>query len=134
MSLERVDPDTLYPAHGFAHAVVATGGRTVYVGGQVATDMAGEVLAAGDYEKQSHIALHNFALALEACGAMIADIVQLNVYIVDSSPARQDKVLAGLASAAAEIGLRRPTMKVLGVQALGSPAALVEFDGIAVCD
>jgi enamine deaminase RidA (YjgF/YER057c/UK114 family) len=134
VSLERVDPDTLYPAHGFAHAVVATGGRTVYVGGQVATDMAGEVLAAGDYEKQSYIALHNFALALEACGAMIADIVQLNVYIVDSSPARQDKVLAGLASAAAEIGLRRPTMKVLGVQALGSPAALVEFDGIAVCD
>ena len=41
MSLERVDPDTLYPAHGFAHAVVASGSRTIYVGGQVASNLTG---------------------------------------------------------------------------------------------
>ena len=62
MSLERVDPDTLYPAHGFAHAVVASGSRTIYVGGQVASNLTGEILAADDYEKQSDIALRNFAL------------------------------------------------------------------------
>ena len=134
MSLERVDPDTLYPAHGFAHAVVASGSRTIYVGGQVASNLTGEILAADDYEKQSDIALRNFALAVEACGASVADIAQLNVYIVDSTPERQEQVYAGLASAGSDIGLRRPTMKVVGVQALGSPIALVEFDGIAVCD
>jgi len=134
VGLERVDPVTLYPAHGFAHAIVASGSRTVFVGGQVASDLAGEVLSLGDYERQSDGALRNFAHAVEACGASVADIVQLNVYIVDSTPARQEQVLAGLASAASDIGLRRPTMKVLGVQALGSPEALVEFDGIAVCN
>ena len=134
MSLERVDPDTLYPAHGFAHAVVTTGSRTVFVGGQVASDLTGEILAIGDYQIQSDIALRNFALAVEACGASVADIAQLNVYIVDSTPARQEQVYAGLASAGSDIGLRRPTMKVVGVQALGSPVALVELDGIAVCD
>jgi len=134
VSIERVNPDGLYPAHGFAHAVVATGSRTVFVGGQVASDLAGSILADGDYEKQGEIALRNFALALEAGGATVADLAQLNVYIVDSTPERQQQVLAGLAAAAADLGLRRTTMKILGVQALGDPAALVEYDGIAVLD
>lgn len=134
MSLERVNPGTLYPAQGFAHAVVTTGARTVYVGGQVASDLEGGILAPGDYEKQGEIALLNVALALEAAGATAADLVQLNVYVVDGTPEHQKLALAGLATAAAEVGLRRTTMKVLGVQALGSPDALVEYDGIAVLD
>lgn len=134
MSLERVNPDTLYRAHGFTHAIVATGSRIVFIGGQVATDLAGNLLAEGDYEKQSDIALRNFAHAVDAAGATISDVTQLNVYIVDSTPDRQERVLAGLATAAADIGLRRITMKILGVQALGNPSALVEFDGMAVAD
>lgn len=132
MSLERINPDTLYPAHGFAHAVVATGGRTAFIGGQVATDLAGNVLAHGDYRKQGELALRNFAHAVEAAGALVGDVAQLNVYIVDSTPERQEQVLEGVAAAAADIGLRRSAMKILGVQALGDPAALVEFDGVAV--
>lgn len=134
MSIERVNPATLYPANGFAHAIAATGGRTVYVGGQVASDLDGSILAPGDYEKQGDIAMRNVALALEAAGASVADLVQLNVYVVDGTPDHQKKALAGLASAAGDLGMRRTTMKVLGVQALGSPDALVEYDGIAVCD
>ena len=134
MSIERVNPDGLYPAHGFAHAIVASGRRTVFVGGQVASDLAGSILADGDYEKQGEIALRNFVLALEAAGATASDIAQLNVYIVDSTPERQQRVLAGLATVAADVGLRRSTMKVLGVQALGDPSALVEYDGIAFVD
>lgn len=134
MSIERVSPATLYPAHGFAHAIVASGSRTVYIGGQVASDLDGGILAVGDYEKQGDLALRNVAHALEASGATIADLVQLTVYVVDGTPEHQKKALAGLATAAAEVGLRRVTMKVLGVQALGSPDALVEYDGIAVLD
>lgn len=134
MSIERVNPATLYPADGFAHAIAATGGRTVYVGGQVASDLDGTILAPGDYEKQGDIAMRNVALALAAAGASVDDLVQLNVYVVDGTPDHQKQALAGLASAASELGMRRTTMKVLGVQALGSPEALVEYDGIAVCD
>ena len=134
MSIERVSPATLYPAHGFAHAIVATGSRTVYVGGQVASDLDGGILALGDYEKQGDLALRNVAHALDAAGATMADLVQLNVYVVDGTPEHQKQALAGLASAAADVGLRRVTMKVVGVQALGSPDALVEYDGIAVLD
>ena len=134
MSIERVKPYGLYPAHGFAHAIVASGSRIVFVGGQVASDLAGSILADGDYEKQGEIALRNFVLALEAAGATAADVAQLNVYIVDSTPERQRRVLAGLATVAADVGLRRSSMKVLGVQALGDASALVEYDGIAVVD
>lgn len=134
MTLERVNPETLYPGHGFAHAVVAAGGRTVYVGGQVASDLQGDIVAIGDYEKQGDIALRNVALALEAAGATMGDLVQLNVYVVDGTPEHQKQALAGLASAAGDLGMRRTTMKVLGVQALGSPDALVEYDAIAVVE
>lgn len=134
MSLERLSPDMLSPAHGYAHAVVAAGSRLAFIGGQVATDLAGSLLAVGDYRKQSEIALRNFAIAVEATGAQLSDVAQLNVYIVDNSPQRQAQVLAGIGDAASDIGLRRSTMKILGVQSLGDPAALVEFDGIAVLD
>lgn len=134
MSLDRVTPTGLYPAHGFTHAIVATGSRIAFIGGQVASDLDGEIIGPGDYEQQGEVALRNFALAVQAAGATMADVVQLGVYVVDGTPEHQKQVLAGLATAGAEVGLRRTTMKVLGVQALGNPAALVEYDGIAVLD
>lgn len=134
MTLERVNPKNLYPGNGFAHAIVATGGRTVYVGGQVASDLDGGIVAIGDYQKQGDIALRNVAHALEAAGAAMGDLVQLNVYVVDGTPEHQKQALAGLASAAGDLGMRRTTMKVVGVQSLGSPDALVEYDAIAVVD
>jgi enamine deaminase RidA (YjgF/YER057c/UK114 family) len=134
VSLERIKPSTIYPAPASAHVIVASGSRTIYIGGQLASDLAGDVLAEGDYEKQGEIAMRNVALAVEAAGATVADLVQLNVYIVGLTPESQERALAGLGAAAIEVGLRRTTMKVLGVQALGKPGALIELDGIAVID
>ncbi len=38
MSIERVNPPSLAAPSGFSHAVVATGGRLVFLAGQTALD------------------------------------------------------------------------------------------------
>lgn len=134
MSISHHNPDTLYEAHGFSHAVSATGTRLVFVGGQVASSQGNEILGLGDYEVQGELAMQNVAFALTAAEAPVKDLAQLSVYIVDNTPDRQKAVLEGLGRAAADMRLRRTAMKIIGVQSLGSPDALVEIDAIAVTD
>jgi enamine deaminase RidA (YjgF/YER057c/UK114 family) len=106
----------------------------VFVGGQVASSQGNEILGLGDYEVQGELAMHNVAFALTAAEAPVKDLAQLSVYIVDNTPDRQKAVLEGLGRAAADMRLRRTAMKIIGVQSLGSPDALVEIDAIAVTD
>ena len=47
--IRRVNPEALYPPNGYTHVVEATGGRTVYISGQVPTDAKGNVVGAGDF-------------------------------------------------------------------------------------
>lgn len=134
MTINHHNPATLYAAHGFSHAVSASGSRLVFIGGQVASDAEHNILAPGDYETQGELAMRNIGHALDAAGTPITDLAQLSVYIVDNTPERQEATLTGLGAAAAELRLRRTAMKVIGVQSLGHPDALVELDGLAVTD
>src|ERR1039458_927936 len=44
MELERVNPPSLASPSGFSHAVVATGGRLVFLAGQTALDRTGRIV------------------------------------------------------------------------------------------
>lgn len=134
MTINHHNPSTLYEAHGFSHAVSASGRRMVFIGGQVATDREHGMLGLGDYEKQAEVSMRNVGHALSAAGVPISDLVQLSIYIVENTPERQEAALSGLGAAAAELRLRRTAMKIIGVQSLGEPDALVELDGVAVTD
>jgi enamine deaminase RidA (YjgF/YER057c/UK114 family) len=129
---ERVKPETLHRARGFAHAVVAEGTRTLFVGGQIAVDLSGDVIAAGDHDRQAEEAIRNVVKAVEAAGATTADVTRLGVYVADYSPANAGAVFAGIDRACADTGLRLPTMIVVGVTALTKEGAVVEIDAQAV--
>ena len=130
MSIERVNPASLPAPSGFAHAVVATGGRLVFLAGQTALDASGAVVGttlAGQFEQ----ALANLLTALAAAGGTAADLASLTVYTTD---------LAGYREHGREIGLvwRRlagrdyPAMAAIGVSRLWDPDALIEVQGFAV--
>jgi enamine deaminase RidA (YjgF/YER057c/UK114 family) len=130
MTLQRVNPPSLAKPSGFSHAVVADGGRVVFLAGQVALGADGTVVGdtvAAQFER----ALANLLEALRAAGGSPADLASLTVYAVD---------LAGYRAQAREIGLawRRlvgreyPAMAAIGVSRLWDPAALVEIQGYAV--
>ncbi|MFD9305433.1 RidA family protein [Streptomyces sp. NPDC060048] len=130
MSLERVNPRELSPATGFSHAVVASGGRLVFLAGQTALDGAGEVVG-GTLPEQFERALANLLAALAGAGGSPADLARVTVYAVD---------VAAYRACAPELGRiwRRlagrdyPAMAVVGVVRLWDVAAMVEIDGLAV--
>jgi len=130
VTIERVNPPSLAKPAGFAHAVVATGGRMVFLAGQTALNADGAIV--GDtIVEQFEQALANLLSALTAAGGQPADLASLTVYAVD---------LADYRAHGREIGAvwRRlagrgyPAMAAIGVSRLWDTAALVEVQGYAV--
>jgi enamine deaminase RidA (YjgF/YER057c/UK114 family) len=48
MQTRFLNPPTLRPTFGWTHVVTATGGKTVYVSGQVSVNERSEVVGKGD--------------------------------------------------------------------------------------
>ncbi|MGH3735905.1 MAG: RidA family protein [Micromonosporaceae bacterium] len=127
--VERVNPPELARPSGFSHAVVAPGGRVVYLAGQTGLDASGTVVPGG-IVAQFEQALGNLLTALRAAGGTPDQLTQVRIYIVDMDTYRQH---------AAEIGAvwRRlagrdyPAMAGIGVPRLWDPEALVELEATA---
>jgi enamine deaminase RidA (YjgF/YER057c/UK114 family) len=130
VTIERVNPAELARPSGFSHAVVATGGRLVFLAGQTATGPDGQIegeTVAAQFER----ALGNLLHALRAAGGGPEHLASLTIYAVD---------LADYRAHAREIGAvwRRlagpqyPAMAAVGVTRLWDAAALVEIQGHAV--
>ena len=123
-----VDPQTLALPSGYAHAVVAAPGRTVYLAGQTGhrkDDSIAETLV-----EQFDEAAANIVRALEAAGGRPEDLVSMHIFTTD---------LAGYLAQSAEIGAayRKQFGKHFGATALVEVKGLVggarvELTGIAV--
>jgi len=130
MSIERVNPSSLAAPSGFAHAVIATGGRLVFLAGQTALDEAGAIVGETVVE-QFEQAFANLLAALDAAGGRPTDLASLTVYAVDLADYRMHgkeigEVWRRLA------GRNYPAMAAIGVSRLWDEAALVEVQGFAV--
>jgi enamine deaminase RidA (YjgF/YER057c/UK114 family) len=125
-----VNPESLAPPQGFAHAVVAAPGRTVYLGGQVASDTRGRII--GDsVTAQFEIAAANVAKAMRAAGAEPGHLVSLQIFVTDVEAYRA--ALSSIGDAyRSHFGSHYPAMALFEVSRLFDPAALVELVGIAV--
>jgi enamine deaminase RidA (YjgF/YER057c/UK114 family) len=115
---------------GFAHAVVANPGRTVYLGGQTAQGSDGAIVGT-TLAEQFDVAAGNVAAALSAAGSEPAHLVSLIIYT---------PVVAEYRAALPELGpvwrkhfgRHYPAVALLGVAELFDPAAKVELVGTAV--
>ncbi|EPH45702.1 RidA family protein [Streptomyces aurantiacus] len=130
MSLERLNPADLSPATGFSHAVVATGGRLVFLAGQTALDTDGKVSGA-TLPEQFERALANLLAALRAAGGTPADLARVTVYATDVADYRAHapelgRIWKRLA------GRDYPAMAVIGAVRLWDEECVVELDGVAV--
>ena len=118
-----VNPPELGEPSGFAHAVVAAPGRTVYLGGQTGT---GDTVAA-----QFDTAAASLVTALRAAGGEPDDIVSLVIYTTDVDEYRAAmEEMGGVWRR--HFGPRYPAMALVGVSALADPDARIELMGVAV--
>ena len=82
--LTHINPDNVpdYLTYGLSHAVVAEGGKTIYLSGQVGWNEKGESVGA-DLASQLAQAHENIRRVLAAAGGTVADIVRLNTYVAN---------------------------------------------------
>jgi enamine deaminase RidA (YjgF/YER057c/UK114 family) len=133
MTIQVLNPTGLVEPQGYAHVAVATGGRTVYVAGQVSQDAEGATVGPGDLAAQAAQAFTNVSLALAGAGATFADVAKTTIYIVDWRPERMGELMAGFGRVAGVLGIDplRPTT-LIGVAALAAPDLLIEVEVTAV--
>jgi 2-iminobutanoate/2-iminopropanoate deaminase len=112
---------------GYSLAVITEGGRTVWLGGQIAVvDDAGRSLA-GDFEGQVRQVFKLINATLEKAGGKLSNMVQMTVFITDVRNGDR------LTEIRREIfGDNFPGSALITITALANPDAKVEIQGYAV--
>jgi enamine deaminase RidA (YjgF/YER057c/UK114 family) len=129
-----INPTSVFRSldHGFSQAVVASGGRTLYVAGQTAWDVHKQLIGGTDLEAQATQAFLNLQAVIEAAGGALADVVSLRIYVVDYRPDKAEAI--GRTFRRFFAGARPPASTWVGVAALADPGFLIEVEAIAVLD
>ena len=128
-NLRFVNPSELAPPPGYTHVVEASGGRTVYLSGQVALDVSGEVMGIGDLRAQTRQVFENLEVALGAVGAGFKDVVKLTYYVAD--PSWEGGALRSVRDEYVDTE-RPPASTAVGVSRLFREELLVEVEAVAV--
>ena len=128
---EFINPPGLFAAGGYTNAVTVRGGKMVFVAGQVAFDVKGQIVGRGDLRAQFRQTYENVRIALAAAGATPADVVKLNTYVVNWDPAAH-RAVNREERARFFPGQNPPASTTVGVQALALEGLLVEIEVIAV--
>ncbi len=84
-SIRFLNPPALPPPAGYSHVAEVSGGRLVFVSGQVALDRAGNLVGPNDLAAQAQQVFTNLQAALEAAGTDFAHALKLTFYLVDAS-------------------------------------------------
>ncbi len=118
------------PPPGYSHAVEVSGGRTIYVAGQVAMDASGAVVGQNDFRAQAKQVFENLKAVLAASGATLDDVVKFTYYVVGHD-AEKLRVVREVRDEYLK-PTNRPASTLVGVQALFRPGFMLEIDAVAV--
>jgi len=129
---EHKNPPGLSTPRGYTHVVSVSGGRTLYVAGQVAFNEQGEVVGKGDLRAQTRQVFENLRRALTGAGASFKDVVKMNTYVVNFK-AEDLPILREVRTDVLK-DVIPPASTLVGVQALANPDFLIEIEAIAVVD
>ena len=101
--IERLTPAGVPTPRGPYSPAVRAGGF-IYVAGQVSVDPETDKLSTGDIQHETRLAIGNIKRILEGCGASLADVVRVGVYMADGSEfAKMNEVYAEFFGFAADI-------------------------------
>ncbi len=117
------------PVAEYAQGVEVTGGRTLFVAGQVALDADGQLVGEGDIRAQARQVFRNIKAIIEEAGGEMTDIVKLTTFLtsMDDYP--------GFVEVRSEfLPAPYPAATLVAVAALVRPEWLVEVEAIAVLD
>lgn len=112
-------------------AVVEKNGmKMIYLAGQVGVDNQKNLIGNGKLRAQVEQTFRNLQTALESVEATIADIIKMNIYVVNYQPGDAE-IIGEVLQQYFSVG-QLPAMSLIGVQALAEERFLVEVDAEAV--
>ena len=119
-------PNVWSPFGAFSQSVTSGNGQTIYLKGQVALGLDGQIVGDGDMEAQVSQVLQNISSILGAMGGRMRDIVSLQQFTTDIQA-----FMRGGEIRASFIEAPYPVTTTLEVSSLYDPRLLIEITAIA---
>jgi enamine deaminase RidA (YjgF/YER057c/UK114 family) len=126
-SVRYLNPPTLSMPTGYSHIAEVSGGRTIYIAGQVAFDNSGKVVGKGDFAAQATQVFENLKLALAAVSATFENVVKVNTYVTDMSHLERLREIR-----AKYYGKIAPASTLVEIGRLANPDLMIEIEAVAV--
>jgi len=130
MEKQFINPEGLVKPGYYTPVISVSGGRTLYISGQVSLDGEGKIVGKGDLLAQTEQVYKNLATALAGAGATFADVVKLTVFVVNYQP--EHRALLQSVREKYVSKANPPASTLVGVQSLAASAFLVEVEAVAV--
>jgi enamine deaminase RidA (YjgF/YER057c/UK114 family) len=133
MRKDIINPSSLAKPVGFAHGIMTTGGRLLFLAGQTGSDAEGRITAPGNLVVQYEQIMRNLQTVVLSAGGTMQDITKLNIFVRD-----RDDYLAHLKSLGqvhrAFFGSYYPAMALFEISRFFQDDALIEIEGVAVIE
>lgn len=127
-NIRFTNPESLSAPRGYSHVAEVTGGRTIYIAGQVAFDREGKIVGEGDLQAQAKQVFENLKAALAAAGADFGHVVKLNIYVLD---AKQMQTVRDVRDQYINTA-NPPVSTALEIRNFVREGLLIEIDAVAV--
>ena len=126
----RINPPELGSPPGYSQVVEVSRGRIIFIAGQTALDMVGNIVGKDDFAAQADQVFRNLGVALGASGCTAANLVKLTVFLTDMThlgPYREarNRFFASVTPPAA------PAVTLVQVSKLYGADFMIEIEAIA---
>jgi enamine deaminase RidA (YjgF/YER057c/UK114 family) len=126
------NPDTMFkPTAGYSQVAEVSGGKLVYIAGQVALDRSGNLVGKDDFRAQVQQIFENLKSAVEAAGGDSHSIVKLNFFCAESVDPAQIPAVREIRDKYVNTA-NPPTSTFVVVKRLVRPEWLLEVEAVAV--
>ena len=112
---------------GYSHAAKA--GKTLYIAGQVARDIGGNLVGKGDFEAQARQVYTNLKNILKEAGGDLKNIVKMTTILTHYGYVESRRKIHN-----EFFGEIMPPNTLMIIESLASPDYMIEVEAIAVLD
>ena len=118
---------SVHPTKGYSHAAKA--GNTLYIAGQIAQDLGGNLVGKGDFEAQVRQVCENLKNIVEEAGGTLQNVVKKTTFLTHYSDIEAYRKVR-----TEYFPEPCPPNTLLIVESLALPEYMIEVEAIAVLD
>ena len=119
--------ENVHPTIGYSHAAKA--GNTLYIAGQIAKDIHGNLVGKGDFEKQVRQVYENLKNILEEAEGSLQNIVKMTTFLIHYSYIETYRSVRN-----EYFPEPCPPNTLLIVESLALPDYMIEVEAVAILD